>query len=139
MTHKQRESMIIIGAGLGGLSTGCYAQMNGYKTQILELHEIPGGCCTRGNAMIFASTVHQWLLGSGPGNEMHQIWREIGALDSKEVRHPEIFNIVTALDGRSVRFYSDPDACKHTCWRFHHRIKNSSSNSVMVCENLSSV
>ena len=43
---KPRSSMLIIGAGLGGLSTGCYAQMNGYQSHILEMHEIPGGCCT---------------------------------------------------------------------------------------------
>ncbi|MBK3588581.1 NAD(P)/FAD-dependent oxidoreductase, partial [Streptomyces sp. MBT57] len=44
--RRPRESMIIIGAGLGGLSTGCYARMNGYRTHILEMHELPGGCCT---------------------------------------------------------------------------------------------
>ena len=40
------ESLIIIGAGIAGLSAGCYAQMNGYRSQILELHTIPGGLCT---------------------------------------------------------------------------------------------
>ena len=33
MTEK---SLIIIGAGLAGLSTGCYAQMNGYQSYIFE-------------------------------------------------------------------------------------------------------
>ncbi|WP_444997693.1 phytoene desaturase family protein [Aliikangiella sp. IMCC44359] len=108
--NSSRESMIIIGAGLGGLSTGCYAQMNGYQTQILEMHEIPGGCCTSWEKGKFTfDWCVSWLLGSGPGNEMHQIWREIGALDGKEIRHPEIFNIVTTANGQSVRFYSDPD------------------------------
>lgn len=105
-----RETMLIIGAGLGGLSTGCYSQMNGYQTHILEMHEIPGGCCTSWEKGEFNfDWCISWLLGSGPGNEMHQIWREIGALDGKQIRHPEVFNIVTAADGRSVRFYSDPD------------------------------
>jgi phytoene dehydrogenase-like protein len=39
------KSIIIIGAGLAGLSTGCYAQMNGYKTQIFEMQNKPGGVC----------------------------------------------------------------------------------------------
>lgn len=39
---KMRETMIIVGAGIGGLSAGCYAQMNGYKSRIFELHGIPG-------------------------------------------------------------------------------------------------
>jgi len=68
------------------------------------------GVAPRGNAMIFASTgasvgcsevdLEMKCTRSG---ERSVLWI------SKEVRHPEIFNIVTALDGRSVRFYSDPD------------------------------
>lgn len=107
---RNRQSMIIIGGGLGGLSTGCYAQMNGYRTRIFEMHEIPGGCCTaweRGD-FTFDCCV-SWLLGNGPGNEMHQIWLELGALQGKEMRHFDVFNIVRGRDGRAVYFYSDPD------------------------------
>lgn len=110
LPKKNRKTMIIIGAGIGGLSTGCYAQMNGYQSRIFELHEIPGGCCTgwkRGD-FTFDWCV-SWLLGSGPGNELHQIWLELGALQGKEVRHFEIFNTIRSTDGRTVRFYSDPD------------------------------
>ncbi|MDT0318189.1 phytoene desaturase family protein [Streptomyces millisiae] len=102
--------MIIIGAGLGGLSTGCYGQMNGYDTRILEMHEIPGGCCTawdRGDYTLDCCI--SWLLGNGPGNEMHQIWLELGALQGKQMRHFDVFNIVRGQDGRAVYFYSDPD------------------------------
>ncbi|WP_234320254.1 phytoene desaturase family protein [Streptomyces sp. SBT349] len=106
----RRETMIIVGGGLGGLSTGCYAQMNGYRSRVFEMHEIPGGCCTgwdRG-AFTFDSCV-SWLLGNGPGTEMHQIWLELGALQGKEMRHFDVFNIVRGRDGRSVYFYCDPD------------------------------
>ncbi|ABD82981.1 phytoene desaturase family protein [Saccharophagus degradans] len=115
--HKQRETMLIIGAGLGGLSTGCYAQMNGYKTHLLEMHEIPGGCCTSWEKGKFTfDWCVSWLLGSGPGNEMYDVWREIGGLDGKQIRHPEVFNIVTTASGDSVRFYSDPEKLeKHLC------------------------
>jgi phytoene dehydrogenase-like protein len=40
------KKVIIIGAGIAGLSAGCYLQMNGYDTEIFELHNIPGGLCT---------------------------------------------------------------------------------------------
>ncbi|GGY98988.1 phytoene desaturase family protein [Streptomyces nitrosporeus] len=107
---RPRETMIIIGAGLGGLSTGCYAQMNGYRTRILEMHELPGGCCTAWDRGDFTlDPCVSWLLGSGPGNEMHRIWLELGALQGKEVRHFDVFNIVRGQDGRAVHFYSDPD------------------------------
>ncbi|MCX9075800.1 MAG: hypothetical protein OIN88_14315 [Candidatus Methanoperedens sp.] len=35
------KSIIIIGAGLAGLSTGCYAQMNGYNTRRHPLPDMP--------------------------------------------------------------------------------------------------
>lgn len=115
--NSNRETMLIIGAGLGGLSTGVYAQMNGYRTRILEMHEIPGGCCTaweRG-AFTFDCCV-TWLLGAGPGNEMHQIWLELGAIQGKEMRHFDVFNIIRGQDGREVRFYSDPERLEaHLC------------------------
>jgi phytoene dehydrogenase-like protein len=44
------QHIIIIGAGISGLAAGCYGQMNGYKTEIFELHNLPGGVCNRGGA-----------------------------------------------------------------------------------------
>ena len=35
--------MIIIGAGIAGLATGVYAQMNGYESVIYEHHSKAGG------------------------------------------------------------------------------------------------
>ena len=36
------SSIAIIGACIAGLSAGCYAQMNGYRSRIYELHTISG-------------------------------------------------------------------------------------------------
>ncbi len=121
-----RKSMIIIGGGLGGLSTGCYAQMNGYDSKIFEMHEIPGGCCTawvRRKKYTFDCCI-SWLLGSGPGNEMHQIWLELGAIQGKEIRNFEIFNTVEHPDGRKIHFYSNPDKLQsHLLENFPEDIK----------------
>ncbi|MFJ4923685.1 phytoene desaturase family protein [Streptomyces sp. NPDC088725] len=107
---QRRETMIIIGGGLGGLSTGCYAQMNGYRSRVFEMHEIAGGSCTGWDRGDFTfDWCVSWLLGNGPGNEMYQIWLELGALQGKEMRHFDAFNIVRGRDGRAVHFYSDPD------------------------------
>ena len=35
----------IIGGGIGGLATGCYLQMNGYETEVLEMAHMCGGVC----------------------------------------------------------------------------------------------
>ena len=35
------KCLIIVGAGLAGLATGCYGHMNGYKTKIFEKQAKP--------------------------------------------------------------------------------------------------
>jgi len=40
------KSVIIVGAGIAGLSAGCYSMKNGFQTTIFESHSIPGGLCT---------------------------------------------------------------------------------------------
>jgi flavin-dependent dehydrogenase len=41
-----QKTILIIGAGIAGQSAGCYAQMNGYRLPIFELHDLPGDLCT---------------------------------------------------------------------------------------------
>ncbi|MFH8375549.1 phytoene desaturase family protein [Streptomyces cyaneofuscatus] len=102
--------VIIIGAGVAGLSTGCYAQMSGARTRIFEKHVLPGGCCTAWSrdGYLFDYCI-EWLIGTAPGNEAHQVWRELGALDGKTVTNFELFNKVEDESGRSVTFYNHPD------------------------------
>jgi len=40
------KTIAIIGGGVAGLCAGCYAQMNGYKATVFEMHSLPGGVCT---------------------------------------------------------------------------------------------
>ncbi|WP_243795195.1 NAD(P)/FAD-dependent oxidoreductase [Saccharopolyspora gloriosae] len=105
-----RPSVIIVGGGLAGLAAGCYAQMSGMRSTVLERHVLPGGCCTAWgrDGYIFDYCI-EWLLGTAAGNEANQVWRELGALDGKEITNFEMFNRVVGADGRSVTFYNDPD------------------------------
>ncbi|HSV30486.1 MAG TPA: FAD/NAD(P)-binding protein [Atribacteraceae bacterium] len=40
------KKVLIIGAGIAGLSAGSYLRRNGYDTEIFETHALPGGLCT---------------------------------------------------------------------------------------------
>ena len=40
------KKVIIIGSGLAGLSAASYLQMNGFQTEIFEMHSAAGGLCT---------------------------------------------------------------------------------------------
>ncbi|MFE4666782.1 phytoene desaturase family protein [Streptomyces sp. NPDC056716] len=110
----QRPRVIIVGAGVGGLSAGCYGQMSGMETRIFEKHVLPGGCCTAWarDGYIFDYCI-EWLIGTAPGNDANQVWRELGALDGKTIRNFDVFNTVVGADGRSVAFYNDPDRLEH--------------------------
>ncbi|WP_405793734.1 phytoene desaturase family protein [Streptomyces sp. NBC_01506] len=101
--------VIVIGAGVAGLSTGCYAQMSGMRTRVFEKHVLPGGCCTAWSrdGYLFDYCI-EWLIGTAAGNDANQVWRELGALDGKTITNFELFNTVVDESGRSVTFYNDP-------------------------------
>jgi phytoene dehydrogenase-like protein len=102
------ESIIVIGAGIAGLSTGCYAQMNGYRTQVFEKHSIPGGLCTswKRKGYVIDGCIHH-LAGSGPASPLYRIWQELGVFPGTEmVFHDEITR-VEAPDGRAFIVYTD--------------------------------
>jgi phytoene dehydrogenase-like protein len=108
---SSRDSIIIIGAGIAGLSAGCYAQMNGYRSRIMEMHDRPGGVCTswsRNGYTFDHSLIH--LTGTGPSSRARAVWDELGALrDTKIIAHRELARVITP-DGMEFDVRSDLDA-----------------------------
>ena len=86
------KSIIVIGAGLAGLSTGIYGQMNGYNTQVFEHHTTPGGVCAAWKRQGYTvdGCIH-WLIGVKPESSFNQIYREVGALEGNPLRVIEHF------------------------------------------------
>jgi phytoene dehydrogenase-like protein len=75
----------IIGAGVSGLSLGCYLQMNGFDTEIFEKQPRSGGLCAswqRGE-YTFDGCIH-WLLGSNESNPFYRLWSELVDMKSVE-------------------------------------------------------
>ena len=103
------KSIIIIGAGVAGLAAGCYAQMNGYDSQIFELHDLPGGLCTawERKEYIFDGCIH-YLFGSGENQPFNQLWQELGAVQGREFVNHSIYQHVTDGD-QTLIVYTDPD------------------------------
>jgi len=75
----------IIGAGISGLTAGCYLQMNGFETEIFEKQGKPGGLCTswKSGEYTFDGCLH-WLLGSNAGNPFYTLWSEL--IDMNSIR-----------------------------------------------------
>jgi phytoene dehydrogenase-like protein len=105
-----RTDIIIIGAGIAGLAAGCYAQMNGYRTQIFELHDQPGGLCTswQRQGYIFDGCL-QYLCGSGPGQPYYSLWQELGAAQDRTFVHHDELMRLSQPGGKTLIVYSDPD------------------------------
>jgi phytoene dehydrogenase-like protein len=104
------KSIIIIGAGIAGLSAGCYAQMNGYDSSIYEKHSISGGLCTswtRGQYTFDGSI--DWLTGSAPDGMFYPLWQEAGAIKGKRFFYYDEYCRYYSENGRIVTLYTDPD------------------------------
>ncbi len=103
------KSIIIIGAGVGGLATGIYGQLNGYKTQIFEMHYLPGGQCTawKRNGYTFDVCVHH-LFGCNETSKVYRLWEELGAMPRKLIRTNECVSVVSP-EGKMFNDYYDTD------------------------------
>jgi len=104
------NTVIIIGAGFAGLSAGIYAQMNGYRAQIFEMHNLPGGLCTawRRKGYTIDGCVH-WLVGSSPRSSLHRYWEEVGIAQGREFTNLDEYMRYETADGRTVVLYTDVD------------------------------
>jgi len=62
--------VIIIGAGLGGVSTGIYAQANGYQCRIFEHGRHPGGVAAewKRHGYTIGGGIH-FYMGYRPGRQ----------------------------------------------------------------------
>jgi phytoene dehydrogenase-like protein len=104
------KKVIIIGAGISGLCAGSYLQMNGYDTEIFELHNIPGGLCTawKRKGFTFDLCIH-WLVGSSPSDNFYDLWNELIDMEKLDFVDHEIFFQIEDKDGRKLRIFTDVD------------------------------
>jgi phytoene dehydrogenase-like protein len=102
------KKVVIVGAGISGLSAGCYGRMNGYNVEIHEAHTLPGGLCTtwKRNGYVVDGCL-RWLTGTQPGSSLYHIWEELGAVQGRPMFDHDIFASVVGRDGRTLHLYTD--------------------------------
>jgi phytoene desaturase len=76
------KKVFIIGAGLAGLSAGCYAQMNGFESHIFEHHTVPGGVAAtwKRQGYLIDGGIH-FMMGHKPGTGLYRIFQNLGVSD----------------------------------------------------------
>jgi len=105
-----QKKVNIIGAGVAGLCAGSYLQMNGYETEIFELHNVPGGLCTawdRGGYR-FDGCIH-WLMGATPANSMYNYWNELIDMKKLQIVFAEEYFVLEDKNGKRLTIYRDAD------------------------------
>lgn len=107
-----RQRVVIIGSGLGGLSSGLILSRNGYDVTILEQGAQIGGClqCFRRQGVKFETGMH--FIGSADeGQVLNRLLRYLGVLDDIRLSRLDTngYNVVS-LDGQQFRFANGREA-----------------------------
>lgn len=99
--------VIIIGAGLAGLSAGIYARKAGYEVEIYEKNNYVGGLCTgwTRKGSYIEGCIH-WLTESKTG-DLNQIWHEIGALDDTVKIYDGDSFYQANINGHKINMWTD--------------------------------
>lgn len=116
------KSVLIVGAGFAGLSAGIYAQMNGYKTEIFEMHDMPGGLCTSWKRKGFTidGCIH-WLVGSSPESSLNAHWKEVGIAQGRKFVDLDQYMRFEDDQGRTFILYTDVDRLEKHMLEFSPR------------------
>jgi phytoene dehydrogenase-like protein len=101
------KSIVIVGAGMAGLSAGCYARMNGYKATILEMNSIPGGLCTAWKRKGYTFDISMHMLTGSKSGAFHEMWKELGVMENRRFHfHNEMCTIESGA--RRLSLCTDP-------------------------------
>ena len=104
------KKVVIIGGGIAGLSAGIYSAMNGFETEIIEMHDVAGGQCTAWNrkGYRFDFCLH-WLVGTSKG-AFNEIWKETNVINNEtEIIDHEIHSRILDDGGNEFFIYSNID------------------------------
>ena len=88
----KEKTAIIIGAGLAGLATGIYAQMNGFNTHIFERAPRPGGVAAtwKRHGYTIDGGIH-FYMGFKPGQPTHTLYQELGIDQPDQYQQMDIY------------------------------------------------
>ena len=102
------KKIIIVGAGIAGLSAGIYALKAGFEAEIFEKNAVAGGECMGWNRKGYHidNCIH-WLTGTLPNTDLWNVWKTVGAIDENtEYANTSKF-YTSRFDGKEVSLWND--------------------------------
>ncbi len=106
----KKKKLIIIGAGLAGMSAGSYLQMNGFDTEIYEMGTKAGGLCTswRRNDYLIDGCIH-FMSGISPNEVTYPFWNNLIDMKSIDFVLSDSHAVVEDENKNRISFYSNID------------------------------
>lgn len=105
-----KKKVIIIGAGISGITAGIKLLQSGYDVEMYDKNDNIGGLCTgyfvKGH---YVDACLHWLIGTKEGSTINRRWVNNGMLDDKT----KLIGLKTLgsfeYEGKTVTFYRDLD------------------------------
>lgn len=107
---KEKKKVIVIGAGVAGLTASIELLHHGYDVFLYEKNKYVGGLCTgfevKGH---YIDACYHWMVGTGENNKFNRIHKQNQALRNKNdvVELPTLGTYT--YEGQSFTFYKDID------------------------------
>lgn len=154
MKIKNKYDVVVIGAGIGGLTCGCYLAKAGMKVLIVEQHSAAGGYCTAFKRSGFSFDIGVHYLGScGTGRVLHKIFFELDLIDKLKLKRINPSDVIVLPDFEipiknncyetaeklAIRFPKEKDSIiefidmvnKKNFLEIYHRFKNNTFKDVL--------
>jgi len=107
----EKKKIVIVGGGISGLTAGVYALKAGFEAEIYEKNNIVGGECTGWDREGYHidNCIH-WLVGTKSGSSLHNIWKDVGALedDLEIIQADKMYT--SELNGETITLWKDLEA-----------------------------
>ena len=104
------KKIVIVGAGITGLSSGISALLKGYKVVIYEKNNFVGGCATGWNKNgYYIDNCMHWLTGTNQFTKNFKLWKRIGALDETSNLHQCSYFYKSTYDNKEIALYTDTE------------------------------
>lgn len=142
---EEKKTIIIVGGGISGLTAGIYAQLNGFKSIILEQHSLAGGLCSYWERKGFHidNCVH-WLVGSRRGSDLNNLWRNTHVITHDAPIQTSDFFMQVELDGEVLHVWRNLKKLEEELLQLSPRDKlaikefihllNTYSQTVLLCK-----
>jgi all-trans-retinol 13,14-reductase len=93
---KKKLPVVVIGGGLGGLSSAAYLAVNGFPVTLVEQHSRPGGYATSFERGVYEFEISLHATGSDKGGPMKRLYDDIGLTGKIQTAElPDMGRIVT--------------------------------------------